>query len=256
MTRHGPMKEDRFFQARVDGKSIAGVFVSYRGSDRHIQTLLFGVTEQIVGDKWLGAAAFQYCGSIGPRRIPDAISVQIESVGRCLATEFEIIGMWGVDFIVSENGAMPVDINPRMTASMELFEWSFRQVESGIRSMVDLHVKACRGKLDRPEFEKAKHAIADSDKMVEGKAILFHRGSKPLRISTTTFAALKQIFNSAFYESTEPGFSIADIPQEEQKIKPGHPILTLRIRTQGDQVLSRIHAQAAEIFEALQVATE
>ena len=134
---------------------------------------------------------------------------------------------------------------------MELFERTLRQAGAGIRSMVDLHVKACRGQLVESEFELARQAIGDSDGTTEGKAILFHRGQLPLKISATNFAALKRRFKPTFFESIEPGFSIADIPREGQEIRTGHPILTLRIRTVRGQVLPWIYEQATEIVETL-----
>ncbi len=243
----GVVKADDYFQARVPGTSVSAVFLSYRAQWGDVKTLLFGVTHQIVGDPQLGASEFQYCGSIGPMEVSHEISDQIKAIGGCLACEFEILGLWGVDFMVSENVVMPVDVNPRLTASMELFEWTFFKVKPGIRSIVDLHVKACRGQLDVTEFANLKRAISFTNRLVEGKAILFHRGKQALGISPEKFTLIQRMFDSSFFDSAEPGFSVADIPNSGQSIEPGHPILTIRMRMKCHRMLARLHRQAAEI---------
>src|SRR5205823_9348697 len=50
-----------YVQEYVEGESCAAVFV---GDGR--RALFFGATRQLVGEPWLHARPFQYCGSIGP----------------------------------------------------------------------------------------------------------------------------------------------------------------------------------------------
>lgn len=242
---------DMYFQWKADGASVSAVLVST--GDRHggISTTLLGITEQAVGDDQFGANPFQYCGSIGPFQFSEDITNQIESVGRCLALEFEIVGLWGIDFVVNDNGAMPVDFNPRMTASMELYERAVHQCDSSVRSMVDLHVKASRGDWDDAVIRKVKQATDATRGTVEGKSILFHRDQQPLQISSSTFAEFQKMFEASFFESNEPGFSIADVPHEGQMIKIGHPILSLRVRTKRDLVSVELRERAATIFRLL-----
>ena len=93
---------DHYFQEFVEGVPMSAL---YGG------TTLLGVTEQLIGEPWLHAAPFGYCGNIGPvaaRAIP--------------LSEFALQGVWGIDFIVNGDATYPVEVNPRYTAGVEILE--------------------------------------------------------------------------------------------------------------------------------------
>ena len=52
---------DTFFQQRVSGVPCSAVFAATGGKSE-----LLGIVRQLVGETWLHARAFQYCGAIGP----------------------------------------------------------------------------------------------------------------------------------------------------------------------------------------------
>src|SRR5262249_50267796 len=54
-----------YYQEHVEGTACAAVYVAGNG---RIQ--LLGVTRQLIGESWVHAAPFRYCGSIGPLTLP------------------------------------------------------------------------------------------------------------------------------------------------------------------------------------------
>ncbi len=114
-----------YFQEFVEGESFAAV---YAGT--HAQTLLLGVTRQLVGEPWLHAPPFRYCGSIGPVTLSPAQHEHLVWLGNFpmhygdLALGFGLLGLFGIDFILRDDVPWPVEVNPRYTASVEVLEYA------------------------------------------------------------------------------------------------------------------------------------
>src|SRR5262249_6268277 len=92
-----------YFQEFIDGTPMS---VLYCG------TTLLGVTQQLVGEPWLHAKPFAYCGNIGPLDTPPP----------ALATRADLCGVWGIDFISHDGVPHVLEVNPRYTASAEVLE--------------------------------------------------------------------------------------------------------------------------------------
>jgi predicted ATP-grasp superfamily ATP-dependent carboligase len=85
------------------------------------------VTRQLIGQRWLGAEPFQYCGSVGPLPINATEQFRWEAIGRTLVESSAISGLFGVDAIVDASDSIwPVEVNPRYTASVEILERAFQ----------------------------------------------------------------------------------------------------------------------------------
>lgn len=138
-------RSDWYFQRRRSGAPCSAVFLAAAGASH-----LLGMSEQLLsGDDH---APFQYAGSLGPLRVSEAVSAMVAHVGEVIVEEFAPRGLFGVDLLIrddlgDESGSrhdnnievVPVEINPRYTASMEVLERSLGQ------SMVGLHIAACLG---------------------------------------------------------------------------------------------------------------
>ena len=70
-------------------------------------------------------------------RSPDRESARIGLLGDFLAASYRLVGLFGVDFILSDGQPWPVEINPRYTASVEVLELALR------RSLLAEHRRAC-----------------------------------------------------------------------------------------------------------------
>lgn len=111
------LDEPHWFQERAGGLSLAAIFVAF--NDR---TLLAGVTRQLVGNGNGSGPAHGYTGSIGPHPLPDEWRTKIAQMGEVLSKACGLRGIFGVDFLLDSQGAWPVDLNPRYTASVEVVE--------------------------------------------------------------------------------------------------------------------------------------
>lgn len=121
-----------YYQERLYGPSFSAVFVGTRTG-----ALLAGITLQ-----WTGRPGepFAYRGSLTPWPVAIETGRRIAALGPALASRFGLVGLFGVDMIVEDDGEpCVVEVNPRYTASVEVIELS-----SG-RSLVAAHRLACEG---------------------------------------------------------------------------------------------------------------
>lgn len=110
-----PMDHGRYYwQEYIPGEAFSAVFHS--PGDR---ALLLGCTQQITGADWLHASGFKYCGNIGP--IP-GFERQAQQIADVLQDVFGPRGIWGFDFLVRDGEMLLIEVNPRYTASVEVFE--------------------------------------------------------------------------------------------------------------------------------------
>lgn len=256
----------RYVQEKIQGQSISVLYVSRCG--RHAsssfgeasETKVIGVTDQLVGEANLGAGPFQYCGSVGPFSLDQKIGtsrielgqsemLQVHKIGEFLARQYHLVGVWGIDFIVNQAGVWPVDVNARLTASAELYESRIASA-SGFKSVVDLHLKACGHEegIARPDWDSL--GLGGSG-LVEGKAVLFNRIPKAIAIDDSLSDALMSQFDGGFFGSDRIGMTVADVPCSGQSIKPGHPILTIRVRCRdSEEARSQLNELAERIYRS------
>jgi len=143
-----PLGRDWYLQAWTPGTTASAV-VAANGRE----SVVLGVSEQIVGDRELGAHGFRHCGNIMPLAPElgdgDALLAAVADMAARLTRRFGLRGVYGLDFIVAfDANGYPVpallEINPRPPASAELIE------ERGLGSVFDIHVKASSGFLPKP----------------------------------------------------------------------------------------------------------
>jgi uncharacterized protein len=218
---------DWYFQEYIPGEPLAAVYVAAGQSAR-----LLGVTRQLVGEAWLHAAPFHYCGSLGPVHPGPLLRQQLEKIGNILTAGCQMRGLFGVDGVLCEGEFWPVEVNPRYTASVEVLEYG-------------LGVVAPFSLLSGGKGEKGV-VVRPFSGLTIGKAILFARqalsfpSTGPWWDTLARPPALK----------TPPFF--ADIPSPQVLIEAGRPILTLF--AQGDsagQCLERLHGIVEDLERVL-----
>jgi predicted ATP-grasp superfamily ATP-dependent carboligase len=207
------------YQRRITGVPCAAVFVAAGGA-----ATLLGVTRQLVGEEWLGAHGFQYAGSIGPWPIADATQATLARLGNVLAEQFELIGLFGVDFILAGEEAWTLEVNPRYTASVEIVERF-----SGT-SAIAAHAVACGSNTQRagasPPPVGARPSAADGARAPA--RVKSHACGK-----ATLFARRDLVISERFYKHTltealrTPWPTLADVSPAGTPIENGRPILTL-----------------------------
>ncbi len=106
------------FQQRSFGEPASAVFLSDNN-----QTVLGGVSRLILRNT--SVSPFGFGGVIGPIEIPNFLEQHIAKLGGRLARRFGLRGLWGMDFLIDEETIWVTEINPRYTASVELYEQAF-----------------------------------------------------------------------------------------------------------------------------------
>lgn len=196
-----------YFQEFVEGIPCSAVYVAYENDAR-----LLGVTRQLVGEAWLRAASFHYCGSVGPLSVDATIQKDLEKIGNVLNRHCHLRGLFGVDFILADGIPWPVEVNPRYPASVGILEYG-----KGIQSL----------SWHRSAFDPgaARHIGPTLQESIVGKAILYAKS--PLEFPeegpwTRSISRARPI-------EELPDF--ADIPSSGQVIEAGKPILTFFSRS-------------------------
>ncbi len=193
-----------YLQQYLEGESRAALFV---GDGCRADFL--GCTWQLVGEPWLHAAPFHYCGSVGPLALPPEAGEQLRRLGDALAGAFRLRGLFGVDCVLWRGDYYPVEINPRYTASVEVLEYAGELVA------LDCH---------RRTFERASMVppvpVSERDAKLVGKAVLYAARDLTFPADGPWLSVLRRP------QPVEALPAFADIPAAGQRIPAGRPILT------------------------------
>jgi predicted ATP-grasp superfamily ATP-dependent carboligase len=213
------------FQRLLSGPSVAACYVG--DSPRAV---LLGVTQQLVGEAWLHAAPFRYCGSIGPLNLGDEERQAFARIGSVLAEEFGLRGLFGVDCVMSGGVPWPVEVNPRYTASVEVIE----QV-TGVSALA-LHRAACEG----PGLPEVRQSASHQ----AGKAILFAR--QPI-----AFPAAGP-WQSSLVAAPSEFRRFADLPCPGTSVPKNAPVMSVMARSGSAEVcLAELKQIVAELDRLL-----
>lgn len=201
-----------YLQEWIDGDSAAAIYVGRPDGS----TMLLGVTRQLVGEAWLGAAPFHYCGSVGPTTLPEQAVTLLVKIGAALADEFGLRGLFGIDFMLRDGMPFPVEVNPRYTASMEVIERATGQ------ALLARHAAAFGGndsRIDRSSAADGRTAERRPADRCVAKGILFARRTLTFPESGPWASALRMPLD-------DPTLPFADIPSPATVIATGQPVCT------------------------------
>jgi predicted ATP-grasp superfamily ATP-dependent carboligase len=166
---------------------------------------LVGASRQIIGATWLHARPFLYAGSIGPLPLPPRIEAAVRRWGEVLASALGLRGIFGCDFLLDDDRAWLLEVNPRYTASVEILERA-----SG-EALLASHVAAFAG--------RASTASLPQVEGVHGKAVLYAREAMRFPERGPWLDALDMPLASLHV-------AYADIPRAGSVIARGRPVLT------------------------------
>lgn len=189
-----------YVQEFIDGKSYSAVFLAYA----EVADLV-GVCEQLVGMPWLHAAIFHYAGNISLRKLEYPA---LSSVADTLVRVVGLRGLFGIDFVVRDGAVLPIEINPRYTASVEVLE----HAQGGYA--LDLH----RWAFDPDRSPSARWLTIAP---VVGKSIMFAQETLVFPHEGPWQETLRLPFSPTQMSD------YADIPVAGQRIEAGQPILTV-----------------------------
>jgi uncharacterized protein len=191
---------------------------------------LLGVTEQLIGEAWLSAKPFRWCGNIGPIPISSQLRQRLQVLGEVLVRQFGLRGLFGVDFILRDDCFWPVEINPRYTGAVEVLEYSSGDAFLGEPSVAD----------GEPSVADGEPSVADGEPSpVRGRVLPTtrpHTGlGSPIVGKAIVFAKHDFRFPDdgpwmdvlRFPPPIDELPSFADIPAARTWIETGQPVLTL-----------------------------
>lgn len=200
------------FQELISGLPAS---VSVIGNGREARAIV--ENEQLIGLAWAGANGFRYSGNITPLYSPkhDAkVIADMKDMAEEIVSGLGLVGSNGVDFLLTDNGPVPVEVNSRFQGSLDSVEMAL-----GI-NIFDLHLKSFCGQL--PEHPARPRSFA-------GRVILYARHDLTVK---------KDLMRSW----------TADVPLMGSRIQAGEPILSVMARgSNRDEVMAILRSQSASL---------
>jgi predicted ATP-grasp superfamily ATP-dependent carboligase len=227
-----PASPHHSFQEFVDGPALSAQFLStFPAADGSGQTHLLGITEQLIGEPWLHAPGFAYCGNVGPIALPEAVVDALEPLGRDLSAATSLRGLWGLDFILKDHLPYLLEVNPRYTAAIEVLELGTRL------SALSLHINCFNRIEELCPFEPASGLTTPV-----GKAVYY----APHPILFPSSGPWDRDLEAPFDPWRIPG--CADIPEAGATIERSQPVLTLLTGGSSPQACrDQLQSRAAEL---------
>ena len=216
----GSVSRGAYLQERISGPAGSIVF-SANGND----VVVLGLTRQLVGLRAFGAHGFRYCGSLlassGANLFvhePDLLG-RATALARAITAIFGLRGLNGIDFIARDGVPLPIEVNPRYSASMELVERA-----AGV-SLFALHWAGCAGHLGHPPRPTRD---------VFGKAVVFAR------------------HDVVVDDLRRWDVELADVPRPGERIAAGRPICTVFARGRdGEACTAALSAAAERVYRSV-----
>lgn len=177
---------------------------------------LLGLSTQLIGTPWLHAKAYEYAGNLAPHPPSDTGWLTMERLGWLFNQYGLKLGLFGVDFIWTDGHPVPIEVNPRYTASVEVYELACGT------SLLQKHRDAvtCLSDSADRQLDWAADTELKSTRVV-GKGVYY--AAAPITFPTSG------PWDESLAHSTDvwrrPDY--ADIPEPDTPIEPGQPVLTI-----------------------------
>ncbi|MFN8710769.1 MAG: ATP-grasp domain-containing protein, partial [Planctomyces sp.] len=113
-------RQDQYLQQQIHGQPFSAVFCT-----DHDGTVLLGCSLLLSGWECAGAPPFHYSGNYGPISLPNEAAQKVIHAGRMIAERSGLRGVFGIDFVLQDTVPWLIEVNPRLTASHELFDRAY-----------------------------------------------------------------------------------------------------------------------------------
>lgn len=169
-----------YFQRQLPGASCSVLFLADGARARVLGWNRQWTTPAIPGLPYL------FGGAVGGVPLPAVIIRAVTAAVEELVRETGLVGLNGLDFLVHRHRWSVLEVNPRPTATVELYD------PDSPRGLFDWHLAACDGRLpDQSPRPRACRAVAIVHAPVEWTAgdFVFPTWCRDLPPPTTTFSA-------------------------------------------------------------------
>jgi predicted ATP-grasp superfamily ATP-dependent carboligase len=134
-----------YFQRHARGRSLSLLFLA---DGRRVHVV--GISRQLI--RGAGERRYTYAGAVGPIELPAAVSRTLQQALQVLVAHTGLVGCNSVDFLLDGERPAFLEINPRPSATMDLYD------EDWPGGLFNAHLQACRGLL--PGRSVRRHATA------------------------------------------------------------------------------------------------
>lgn len=124
---------NHYYQKKIDGRSVSLLFVANIHS---IEVLGFN-------EQWLNPTPtmpFRYGGAVSRIDLSQTIQQQLINAAELLTGEFGLLGLNSLDAIVRDDIAYVLEINPRLSATFDLYSTDSYQADDD--NIMDMHIQA------------------------------------------------------------------------------------------------------------------
>jgi predicted ATP-grasp superfamily ATP-dependent carboligase len=187
--------------------------VSVIGNGREARAI--AVNEQLIGLSWAGAKGFRYSGNITPLAPPQcAIGQMAEEI----IAKLGLLGSNGVDFLLTQNGPVVVEVNSRFQGSLDTVELS------GGSNVFQAHLQSFGGKLP----------------------------TKPAHFSRTAGRIIVYAPHDLTIEADLVRDWTADVPGKGSRIAAGDPVLSiLALGSSRNEVTAQLKTRTAMLYDLI-----
>jgi predicted ATP-grasp superfamily ATP-dependent carboligase len=185
------------------------------------EAVAVSANEQLIGTSWLGGSGFRYCGNISPLDLdPDDPSLaEMKKVAEEIAVALGLVGSNGIDFILTEAGAVVLEVNPRFQGSIDAVELS-----TGM-NLFQAHQLSFDGRL--PKRLKPRG--------FGGRGVLFAKEDLKIEVDLRGATAW-----------------VADVPRPGTFAKRGEPIISIKsFGKERGEALDLLRRRSSSIYGAL-----
>ncbi len=138
-----------YFQRRVEGLVASLLFLADGGQARCIGF------NRLLAAPAAAANPFAWGGAVRPAALAPDLQAQVGDAATALTRALDLRGLNGLDFVVAGRAWHLLELNPRPTATVELWD------VDPMPPLLDLHLRACRGAaLDGPAIAAGGRAMA------------------------------------------------------------------------------------------------
>ncbi|HEY4039082.1 MAG TPA: ATP-grasp domain-containing protein [Burkholderiaceae bacterium] len=141
-----PATNAGYFQRRARGRNLSLLFLA-DGQRAHV----VGISRQLT--RGAGERRYTYAGAVGPIEVPAAVSRGLRHALHALVEHTGLIGCNSVDFLLDGEQPALLEINPRPSATMDLYD------DDWPGGLFDAHLQACRGRLPGPGVRRRTASV-------------------------------------------------------------------------------------------------
>lgn len=192
------------------------------------RAVAIAVNEQLIGTSWLTEMPFAYCGNITPFETPHAS--EMKHIAENMILELGLVGSNGVDFIITDDGPVVIEVNARFQGSLDSVEMA-----TGI-NLLDAHLKAFEGIIEMSSEIKDEKENSSKNKYA-GRGILY--SDRKMLMTETVRDMLLEI-------------NVCDVPVAGQAIGTDEPVISvLSSGKSRDEVICKMKDSVMFIRESL-----